>query len=758
MDNTGNKGDIIKKQYSIQPYTRPEFLTSGIGYQDNGPEENIHLRDYLSVILKRKGIIITFFICVVVTTTILSFLMVPVYQSTITIKIDKQNPDALSIPGLQFSRPGTDYYTTQYELLKSRSLAEKVIKKLALDKNSNFLPSESRFSKAANLIQVPIKNASSYIASFFTSEGDKPASASTRKKEEIPVYLSNALINRLQVTPVKDSQLVRVTFESNDPEISMLVTNAIADAYIEYDLESRIDASRQAKIFLEQQIADIKVKTETSENNLNRYASNNQIIFLDGEKRNVLTEKLSGINNGLSATSTERMQKEALYNQVKESGTAIPEILNNPLIQSLSKEHATLEAEYSNLSRTFTPDFPKMKNLKSQIDTISARLESEKSRLIKSLQSDYYASVKKEKYLKNSFESLQGQVLNFQEKAVQYETLKREVDTNKELHNSLLQKLNEVGIAAMSKASSIQVVDNAVYPKRPSRPNKSLNFFLSVIFGVMGGVGIAFLVEYFDNTIKDAKEIETGIRLPSLGIIPLQTNIAADSRPLLVNSGATNQVAEAFRSIGTFLLLSSSEKPPQTILVTSPGGGEGKTTISINIAVALAEAIGPGIIIDADLRKPRLHSVFKIDNKTGLSKYLSGNIEFDSDDGKLIRPTALKGISFIPSGPTPPNPSELLYSARMKDLLDALQSLYSFVIIDAPPVMGMPDSILLSSLVDGTVLVVRAGETQKNALSETKRIFSTVNAKLLGVVLNGVKKQDMKYDYYSNYYSSYFNE
>ncbi len=206
------------------------------------------------------------------------------------------------------------------------------------------------------------------------------------------------------------------------------------------------------------------------------------------------------------------------------------------------------------------------------------------------------------------------------------------------------------------------------------------------------------------------------MRLPSLGMIPLQANIAPETRPLLVSSGSTNQVAEAFRSIGTFLLLSSSQKPPQTILVTSPGGNEGKTTICINIAVALTEAIGNGIIIDADLRKPRLHSFFKVDNKTGLSKYLSGHVEFDGNNGKLIRPTSLKGISVITSGPTPPNPSELLYSARMKDLLDALQSMYSFVIIDAPPVMGMPDSLLLSSLVDGTVLVVKAGQTQKTAL------------------------------------------
>ena len=235
----------------------------------------------------------------------------------------------------------------------------------------------------------------SYFASLFTSKEDNPASASSRKEEEIPVYLSSALIARLEVTPVKDSQLVKVTFESNYPEISMLVTNAIADAYIEYDLESRIDATRQAKVFLEKQIADTKAKTEASENDLNRYASQNQMIYLDSGKQNVLTQKLSDINNGLSVASTERMRKEAIYNQIKESGSTIPEILNDPLIQGLSREHASLEAEYSNLSRTFTPDFPKMKNLKSQIDTVSDRLEAEKNRIIKSLKSDYSAALKK---------------------------------------------------------------------------------------------------------------------------------------------------------------------------------------------------------------------------------------------------------------------------------------------------------------------------------------------------------------------------
>jgi capsular exopolysaccharide synthesis family protein len=755
-DRPDNKGEIINKQYGIQPYTQREFpLTPEVRYNDYTSGEDVHLRDYINVILKRKSIVLTFFVAIVVTTTIFSFLMIPVYKSTVILKIGDETPSAYSAIA-SFAKVGKDYYQTQYELLKSRSLAEKVIKKLELDKNPDFLPAESKFSKATNVILEPVKSAAASFMSLFDSDDDKDVAHSSGK-EAIPTYLSAALTSRIEVMPVKDSQLLTITFEANNPELSMLITNAIADAYVEYDLESRIDSSRQAKDFLEKQIADTKKKTEVSETKLNSYASQNEIVYLNEGKQSILSQKLSEINNGLSNATTERMQKEALYNQIRESGTSIPEILNNGLIQGLSREHANLEAEYSNLSRTFTPDYPKMKNLKSQIDAVSARLESEKARLIKSLQSDYHAALKREKYLKDSFESLQGKVLSFQERAVQYDTLKREVDVNKELHNSLLQKLNEVGVAAMSKASSIQIVDKAVYPKRPYRPDKSLNFFLSVIFGLMGGIGLAFFVEYFDNTVKDTQEIEKEIRLPSLGMIPLHAKVAAETRPLLVNSVA-NPISEAFRSIGTFLLLSSSTKPPKTVLVTSPGAKEGKTTICINIAVALAEAVGNGVIIDSDMRRPTLHNFFKVDNKNGLSKYLSGNIEFDANDGRLIKPTSLKGISVIPSGPTPPNPSELLYSARMKDLLDALQTMYSFVIIDAPPVMGMPDSILLSSLVDGTVLVVRAGETHKTALAETKRVFNNVNAKLLGVVLNGVKKNDIKYDYYSHYFSSYFDK
>jgi capsular exopolysaccharide synthesis family protein len=322
--------------------------------------------------------------------------------------------------------------------------------------------------------------------------------------------------------------------------------------------------------------------------------------------------------------------------------------------------------------------------------------------------------------------------------------------------------LNEVAVVAMSKATNIQIVDRAVYPQQPFKPNKRLDFILSIVFGLIGGIGLAFTVEYFDNiTVKDTQEIEKGMQIPTLGMIPLEDRLNGESRIRIVHSDISNPISEAFRSISTIIYLSSSSsRPPKSILVTSPGEKEGKTTSCINIASALAESLGKGIIVDADLRKPRLHDSFELNNEIGLSTYLSGGVEFGGMDGRLIRPTALKGLHIMSAGPVPANPAELLFSDRMKDLLNALHTMYNFAIIDAPPLLGMSDSVFLSTIVDGTVLVVKAGETPRSVIEESKRMLNSVHAKLLGVVLNGVKKGSLKYDYgyYSHYSSSYTKE
>lgn len=389
---------------------------------------------------------------------------------------------------------------------------------------------------------------------------------------------------------------------------------------------------------------------------------------------------------------------------------------------------------------------------------ISKRIELEKARIIKSIESDYKTALRREQYLRKLFEKTKKELLDFQNKMVQYQILKREVDTNRQLYNNMLQRLKEVGVSATMTATNIQIIDRAEYPKVPFKPKKSLNILLSILVGLFGGVGLAFFVEYFDNTVKDIQDIERRINLPSLGVIPHFRDFKSSEHELITLSDSGNPLSEAFRSIGTFILLSSASKPPKTILVTSPGAEEGKTTVVCNTAASLIKSFKRGIVIDADLRKPMLHEKFGITNKVGLSTFLSGNIEFNEG---LIKKTKIDGLDIITSGPIPPNPSELLGSARMRDLLDALYTLYDFVLIDSAPVLGMTDSLYLSNFTEGVIVVIKAGKTSRDALKETKRLLNKINAKILGVVLNDLNERDMKYGYYyyySSYYSSYYKK
>lgn len=749
--NDRESGEIPPGTHNgVQPYRQALVPSTYVNYQ--GPEEETHLRDYLAVIMKRKWIVVSFLLSVIVITMVLTFMTTPHYKSTVVIRIGQDNGSD-PLKNLQTVQD-PDYYQTQYEILKSDALAEKVIRKLDLANNRDFRTVDNAlFQTIGEAVDFPRKGIAAL--SSWIDPGDH-AKIVHRPSGETPIYLIDLFLSRLEIDPVKNSQLVQVNFSSASPELSVKVAKAIADAYIDYNLESRVDSSREAKEFLRSQIELTKTKLEDAEKKLNDFASKNGIIYLDSDKKSVLVQKLSEITTALSTMTTERMQKEALYREIKESGDDNPVILDNSLIQQLKKDYATLESEYSNKLRTFTPDYPSMKNLKSQMDAIRDRISKEKAAIEASIASDYKTALKKEAYLKGAFDSQQRKVLDFQDKAAEYQTLKREADVTKELHNSLLQKFNEVGIAAMSQATNIQILDYPRYPTMPATPQKLLNFLLSIAFGLMGGVGLAFLIEYFDNTVKDTHDIEKRTMLPSLGMVPFHSALGEQKRPELAYSNLTKSVSEAFRSIGTFILLSSTTKPPKTILVTSPGEKEGKTTVCINVALALSESLGNGILIDADMRKPKLHHAFNLENRTGLSSYLSGTVDFTAMNGSLIRQTAEKGLRVITAGPVPSNPSRLLHSSRMRELLDNLYETYSFIIIDAAPIIGIPDSVLLSKMVDGTILVVRAGETPTNALSSTTQIFRDVNTNLLGVVLNAVRKNDLKYGYYSSYFSSYF--
>lgn len=468
-------------------------------------------------------------------------------------------------------------------------------------------------------------------------------------------------------------------------------------------------------------------------------------------------KKLSELSTELTAATSDRINKEALYKEINRGNPEVSSVvMNNPLIMELKKKLATLESEYQEQLKIYKPEYPKMVRLNEQIKEIENKIKNEAKRIVLAIKKDYEIALKRENELKATFESQKKNALDLNQKAIQYQILKREADTNKELYNGLLQRLKETGVSASLTASNIQILDKAEIPKSPYKPKKTLNILLSIIVGLFGGIGIVFFVEYFDTSIKTPEDLEKIISIPTLGYVPYYKE-NKENLPVEYISSAevTNPIAEAFRSIRTFILLSTGDKPPRIVMVTSPTRGEGKTTTSINLAISLTKLDKKVVLIDADMRRPRLHQLFSVENIVGLSTYLSGNINFSEF---LIRKTDIENLDIITSGINPPNPAELILSFRFTELIHTLYNLYNFVIIDAPPVLGISDPLIISQNTDGVLLVLRSGMSDKNAVKETRRLLMSINAKILGVVLNSVDQVYMRYSYYYKYYKHYYTD
>jgi capsular exopolysaccharide synthesis family protein len=740
-----DKEDKSSSSASIQKID--EFpVSSSVNTTPEETEKEIDLRDYLHIILRRKWTLITFFIVVVTTVLIGTFLTTPIYRSTSTIKIDRENPQVLKFEDIyKVERAEDDYYQTQYKILKSRNLAKRVIRFLKLGETPEFAGNDKLSHKVAS---VPLDNGSRQ-----------------NMYEDINKRFVDSFLGNVTITPEQRSRLVKVSFDSEDPELSAKVANEIAKSYIQFSIESRFEATQQASDWLKEQLEDMKAKVERSEEALNKYAADNRIIFLtEGETteakniqgQNLVTKKLAELSTDLVQATSDRISKEALYQEAQRGeGGLLSVVQGNPLIQILKKEYASKEAEYYQLSKKFKPEYPKLQRLKEEMDKTGARIDTETRKIVSSIKKDYETAQRRENSLRSTLEKYQKEALDLNDKMVQYQILKREADTNRELYNGLLQRLKETGVSASLTTSNIQVLDWAEVPQSPYKPRKKLNLLLAIITGLFGGIGLAFFVEYLDNTIKTPEDLEKTISLPSLGIIPNLGKEGDRSRISMITfEDKKSPLSEAFRSIGTYIQFSSPIRPPKTMLVTSPRKAEGKTSTVVNLAITLAYSWGKGIVVDADMRNPQLHKIFSLDNSNGLSSFLTGHLEFGNG---LIQKTDIPNLDVITSGIIPPNPSELLSSQKMKDLLFELIPLYSFIIFDSPPLLGLSDSLILSTVTDGAILVVRSDSTPKEAALQARKSLQGVNARILGVVLNDIKQSNLKYGSYSYYYSYYYD-
>ena len=723
------------------------------------PGEAPHLLDYWRILRKRRWTVLSIFVVLFVVVLIGTVRQTPIYRAQATLQIDKENPQIFSFKEIfQFSSDSDEYLETQYKILQSHSLAMRVINELGLDRQPEFLPRS----------WWPWKMAPVEVRAQERLE--EKHSAKTYQ-----VVLRNFL-KRLGVEPVRRSRLVKVSFDAADPALAAQTVNALASSFINQNLEARWEATQKASEWLSQELTALKIRLEKSDDELQSYARHNAIVFLEdesGQRRKIVDERLKLLQVELSEAEAERIQKESVYRLVQEGDPgSLPGVFDSKLMQDLTLRLAELKRQYSQLTSTFSTNYPQVVQLQRQIDEVERVLAEERNRGTQKITNDYLAAVRREEMLLVAFERQKRQAEEIAEKTIQYNILKREVDTNKQLYEGLLQRLKEAGVSAGLKASNIRVVDPAEIPGKPVRPMILLNLALGLVFGLGLGASAAFLQEYLDNTLKSPDDIERYLRAPWLGMIPSvasldghrrlygygsrRRKLAAGVRASEIISHETSPTAlqEAYRSLRTSILLSAAEHAPRTLLITSASPGEGKTTTAANLAIALAQLGSRVLVIDSDLRKPRLHRIFQLDNRQGLVTHLTGLLP----SADVIQHSYVPHVDVVVCGPVPPNPSELLSAPRMDDLVGQAAKTYDVVILDSPPVLNVADARILARIVERVVLVVEGGKTPRELVRRAHALLAEAGGNVLGVVLNNVDVTQDSYYYersYYNYYSSY---
>jgi succinoglycan biosynthesis transport protein ExoP len=706
-----------------------------------------HLLDYLRLLRKHQWLILTFLVTVVTLVSIATFKMKPVYEATARLEIDR---DAASI--LPFQNMNSDsamddlqnYIETQSKVLQSDTLAMETIRKL-------------------NLINDP---------AFGAEPGGHeqlPVLSTTSEPITRPGVLSE-FEGSLSVKLVPNTRLVDVTFEATDPKLAARVLNAHLEEFKTQNFKSHLTTSEEASGFLTGELEDTRQKFEAAEQKRLAYERDNQIWTVD-EKQNITTQKLSEIDKELTEAQSDRIKKQADFNTANSGNIdAVPAIRESTQIASLTSKQSELRQQFIAESNRLGPNFPTVKSLSQQIKQLDELVANEKKNIIGRIEQDYHTALQRELLLTQSLDKQKVEANQMAVKLVEYNILIRDAEANKQLYDGLSQKLKEANISAGLHPSNIRIIDPAMVPSSPSRPNRARNILMAFLVGLVGGLGLAFLREYMDNTVKTPDDIERLAKLPSLAVVPAFASLDGSKRSRmskLLNSASANgkdmnvelvsysmpqsQVSEAFRSLRTSLLLSQAGHPPQVILVTSALPREGKTTAAVNLAVTLAQLGDRTLLIDADLRKPGVTRALSLQEGkyAGLSSYLAG---VSSMDLVTVPHPVIPNLCVVPTGPIPPNPADLLSSARMQQGINELRSEYKFIVVDSPPVMAATDAVILSVLVDGVLLVVRSGETPKEAFTRTRDLLTGVKCRMLGVLLNAVDSNAPDYYYSYRYY------
>jgi capsular exopolysaccharide synthesis family protein len=710
---------------------------------------------YWRILRKRKWVVLATFIIVFALSVISALKATRLYQATSKVAIFPENPNVLGFKDVDNSTPDYEYEATletQAAILRSDALALKVIEAMRLDHDSRF------------------------------TGGGQPSPASSLQDSSmqpdpaLAASLLGAFHGGLSVQPIPSSRLIQISYTHPDPRFATEVVNTLVKTFIEENFRTKYESVSQTSEWLSKELADLQLRVQTSEEKLVRYQKDHSIIGVD-EKQNIVTAKLDELNKELTEAQTDRIEKESKYrlamNGDPASFTRLTPEGKGVLLDKLREKEADLETQYAQATTQFGSGYPKVSEISNQLKEVRSAISAEETKMRDRLRDEYLAAVQRETLLSAAFNEQKQEANRLNESAIEYTVLKRDAETNRQLYQDLSQRLKEAGVSAGLRSSNIRVVDIARIPTQPIAPNVRRSLVVGFLLGLGLGIGLALLLENFDTTVRSIEELSTICELPALGTIPLQaTNEASfskrvktisagaeetDSLALVTYERPKSEAAEAYRALRTSILLSSFGGPPKVILVTSALPKEGKTTVSANSALVLAQRGSRVLLIDADLRRPTIAKLFGLTSHGGLSTLISGSSKVED----VVRTSpVIPNLWILPAGPVPPQPAELLGSTVMKDHMAHWRTDFDHIIIDTPPCLSVTDAVLLSPEADRVILVARSGQTTKPALRRACDLLLQVNARVMGIVLNALNLRSGEgyYYYTGRYANNYYQE
>jgi len=708
----------------VDPYAEPR----------DRDDDEIDLAEYWRVLVKHRWLILGVFAAVVALALLFTLLATPIYRASSTLKIDQDGLQVVQVEGVNSATvPSKDYYQTQYELLANPALAERVAEELGLAQRPKLLEGNSWLDKLKATLRPE-------------DPAEKDGDAS---ELEVLQDQADMLLAGLTVEPVRNSQLVKIQFDHPDPEFAAQVINAWANAFISATVDNRFEASSYAREYLEEQLATAKGRLETSERKLVEFAQREGLVDTGEDGRSLASRNLAELNTALADTQAQRIRAEARWNQARSaSGAALPaDMMANSIIGTLQARLAELEASYNEARETYGENYPAVQRQRSEMETVRARVGQELANIRASVKAEYDAALQQETLLKTQLAQLRDSALAVDSRSIDYNILRREVDTNRQQYDALLQRYNEIGVAGGATTNNISIVNPARVPDHKHSPRLALNLAVAMLVGLMLGVLAAFLREFMDDSLKSPTDVEQKLRLSVLGIIP---RLGKDESVENAHRDLRSAFSESYRSVRTALQYSTEAGIPKVLLITSPGPAEGKTTSALALARNFAQLGKRVLLIDGDMRNPSLHRVLRLRGEVGLSSVLAGS----STPADAMQSSGDERLVVMLAGPLPPNPAELLAGSRLVSLLTVVGEHFDQIIIDGPPVLGIADAPILSNSATATVVVIKAGSTRINAAQSAIKRLLAARARVLGCLLTQYDAKAAGYGYdYTSYYA-----